>query len=85
MKKTIFQISITCIIIAASLLSSCDQTVSPGHTTMNWVGQNEYDEIRYFQDEKTLKCFAERGVNEKYAFTCVPCDSLVMVQINKNK
>ena len=85
MKKTIFQISITGIIITASLLSSCDTTVKPGEMQLTNIGGADYSKIRYFQDEKTLKCFAERGLVNSYSFTCVPCDSLVMVQINKNK
>lgn len=72
------------VLIIINLVSSCNNDVTPGHTKINWVGQNKYDEIRYFQDKETLKCFAERGINEKYSFTCVPCDSLVMAQINKN-
>ena len=55
---------------------------------IDWNAYTSGSEICFYLtglDEKVNKCFAERGVGNTYSFTCVPCDSLVMAEINKTK
>ena len=74
------------ILISSLYLVSCDnENVKPGMNNLPHQKQFRYDNLRYFKDEKVNKCFAERGVGNTYSFTCVPCDSLVMAEINKTK
>lgn len=58
------------------LLSSCD---------INNFNDSNFQKTTYIQNKKTLKCYAKTGFDERTVFKCVPCDSLVMVQINKIK
>lgn len=50
--------------------------------------EQAFNEITYFKDLKTNLCFAQK-TSTSYAtyqitsITCVPCDSLVSLQINK--
>jgi hypothetical protein len=68
-------------IFILSLLSSCGENTSKQIVEILSVNT----EINYFQDKETLKCFAVRNHQiDDRDFTCVPCDSLVMLKINQN-
>ncbi len=69
------------------LLCSCDNNkLKPGNMYYgSWSSGDDKSKIRYFQDEYTKLCFAERGLSNSYSFTCVPCDSLVMEWIKNHK
>jgi hypothetical protein len=73
------------ILISISLIISCNEEVKPGHIRPAYMNTNESDAIRYFKDYETNKCFAERGRQNEYTFTCVPCDSLVMEKIKRQE
>lgn len=79
MKKIIYTL------LFSVLLFSCESEIKPGQMHFDNQYHQDYLDIRYFKDNKTNKCFAERGARNEYSFTCVECDSLVMLQINKNK
>lgn len=72
MKKILYLSVLTLVFV------SCERTTTPGKMTYEQQKDFQSDQIRYFKDHKTQKCFAERGVNESYSFTCIPCDSLVL-------
>lgn len=79
MKKIAYLIILTLTVI------SCDQKTTPGNMTFDGQYQRNENDIRYFKDNQTQKCFAERGVQRSYSFTCIPCDSLVLEAIKNQK
>jgi hypothetical protein len=80
MKKTILA-------IMTITFASCDTHVKPGSMYPDGIGigLSTSDNIRYFYDAAGQKCFAERGVSDRYSFTCVPCDSAVLAAIKYQK
>jgi hypothetical protein len=72
--------------IVTITLASCDTRVKPGSMYPEGFGSNRTsDDIRYFYDAAGQKCFAERGVSDRYSFTCVPCDSAILAAIKYQK
>lgn len=72
MKKILYLSFLTLVFV------SCDQKPTPGKMSFDNQYERPVNEIRYFKDAKTQKCFAERGLDHSYTFTCIPCDSLVL-------
>jgi len=68
-------------IILIITFASCDNRPTPDSNRNNYQSGFVSDEIRYFKDPRTNKCFAERGVGEEYSFTCIPCDSITEAAI----
>ena len=67
-------------------LSSCARNVGkPGDNQLNGTYDFPADHIRYFYDSTIQKCFSERGSGQGYAYTCIPCDSIVLAAIKNQK
>lgn len=68
-------------IMSVYFLVGCE--TSPDSMYADTIFDSSSKEIKYFKDARTNKCFAARGYGNAYSFTCVECDSLVMIEINK--
>lgn len=43
------------------------------------------EDITYFRDTRTNKCFAQTGAYDQSTLACVPCDSAVLAIIAQQK
>jgi hypothetical protein len=73
MKKVILLISIVVFMFSCKKLEYIK-----GNTTHN----EQIANIEYFKDKRTNKCFASFSNGNGLMITCVPCDSLVELQIH---
>lgn len=75
MKKLIY-------ILPVFALLSCNEPITPGSMyTTSFVDKTKQSDIRYFKDDETGLCFAERGLGDNYTFTQVECTPAVMSKI----
>lgn len=86
MRYTIFLV-----LVLAFLLSACGEIAPtpPSNERRYLFGDVQYPSypVRYFKDERTGLCFAERmfGTSDSYSFTNVPCPNVdAYYKVNPN-